>query len=78
MRNDVEDIFVQTFEATLRNWLGLGSSGMCVFNETCGTGLAIEHNGDLYSCRNRSVDQSTCGGVQESHINGSRGLGLNS
>jgi uncharacterized protein len=23
---------------------------MCVFNETCGTGLAIEHNGDLYSC----------------------------
>jgi uncharacterized protein len=26
------------------------SSGMCVFNETCGTGLALEHNGDLYSC----------------------------
>jgi uncharacterized protein len=23
---------------------------MCVFNETCGLGLAIEHNGDLYSC----------------------------
>ncbi|HSN76734.1 MAG TPA: SPASM domain-containing protein, partial [Anaerolineae bacterium] len=28
----------------------LANSGMCVFNATCGTGLAIEHNGDLYSC----------------------------
>jgi uncharacterized protein len=41
---------VQTFEATARNFAGLGQSGMCVFNETCGTGLALEHNGDLYSC----------------------------
>ena len=23
---------------------------MCVFEETCGIGLALEHNGDLYSC----------------------------
>ena len=50
VRHDVGKIFVQTFEAALSNWLGLGNSGMCVFNETCGTGLAIEHNGDLYSC----------------------------
>ncbi len=50
VRNDVGRIFVQTFEATARNWVGLPTSGMCVFNETCGTGLAIEHNGDLYSC----------------------------
>jgi uncharacterized protein len=30
--------------------MGLASSGMCVFNETCGLGVALEHNGDLYSC----------------------------
>ena len=29
---------------------GLPSSGMCVFKETCGPGLALEHNGDLYAC----------------------------
>ena len=47
--NDVGQVYVQTFEAAARNWMGL-TSGMCVFNETCGLGLAIEHNGDLYSC----------------------------
>ena len=50
VRHDVGRIYVQTFEAALSNWLGRANSGMCVFNETCGTGLAIEHNGDLYSC----------------------------
>ena len=68
VRNDVGRIFVQTFEATLRNWLGLGSSGMCVFNETCGTGLAIEHNGDLYSCDHFVEPKYLLGNIQESHM----------
>ncbi|MDH4116113.1 MAG: anaerobic sulfatase maturase [Acidimicrobiia bacterium] len=50
VRHDVGDVFVQTIEAAARNWAGMGQSGMCVFNETCGSGLALEHNGDLYSC----------------------------
>lgn len=50
VHNDVGSVFVQTFEASLRNWMGMESSGMCVFNETCGLGVALEHNGDLYSC----------------------------
>ncbi len=50
VHNDVGKIFVQTFEATLCNWMQLPSSGMCVFEKTCGIGLALEHNGDLYSC----------------------------
>ena len=50
VRHDVGRIFVQTFEAAARNWLRMPSSGMCVFEATCGLGLALEHNGDLYSC----------------------------
>jgi uncharacterized protein len=50
VRKDVGQVYVQTFEATVRNWMGLPSSGMCVFNETCGLGVALEHNGDVYSC----------------------------
>jgi uncharacterized protein len=38
VRHDVGRIYVQTFEVTLRNWLGMGASGMCIFNEMCGTG----------------------------------------
>jgi uncharacterized protein len=50
VRNDVGGVFVQTFEAAIRNFVGAAGSGLCVFNETCGNGLALEHNGDLYSC----------------------------
>jgi uncharacterized protein len=50
VHNDVGNVYVQTFEATLRNWLNMPSSGMCVFEKTCGYGLALEHNGDLYAC----------------------------
>jgi uncharacterized protein len=30
-------------------WTG-HNAGLCVFEETCGTALALEHNGDVYSC----------------------------
>ena len=59
-------IYVQTFEAALRNWLGMGASGMCVFNETCGTGLAIEHNGDLYACDHFVEPNYFLGNIQDS------------
>lgn len=49
VRHDVGQIFVQTFEAAARQWMGL-PSGMCIFDPTCGLGVALEHNGDLYSC----------------------------
>lgn len=50
VRHDVGSVFVQTFEAAASIWAGRENSGMCVFNETCGTGIALEHNGDLHSC----------------------------
>ena len=49
VRYDVGITFVQMFDVALGNWMGLGSS-ICVFAEKCGAALAIEHNGDLYSC----------------------------
>ena len=68
VRHDVGRIFVQTFEAALRNWLGMANSGMCVFNETCGTGLAIEHNGDLYSCDHFVEPDYFLGNIQDRHM----------
>jgi uncharacterized protein len=42
-------VFVQIFDAALAAWLGQ-RPGLCIFEETCGTALAMEHNGDLYAC----------------------------
>jgi uncharacterized protein len=49
VRRDVGSVFVQLFDVALGNWMGLGS-GLCVFAETCGHALALEHNGDFYAC----------------------------
>jgi uncharacterized protein len=49
VRRDVGRYFVQIFDTTLANYIG-EPSGLCVFSETCGEALAMEHNGDLFSC----------------------------
>lgn len=49
VRRDVGRVFVQIFDVALAAWTG-GHPGLCIFEETCGTALALEHNGDVYSC----------------------------
>ena len=49
VQHDVARVFVQLFDVALENWLGM-TPALCVFRETCGAALAVEHNGDLYSC----------------------------
>ena len=66
--NDVGRIFVQTFEASLGNWMRRPSSGMCVFDKTCGYGLALEHNGDLYSCDHFVEPGFLLGNIQEENM----------
>ncbi len=68
VRQDVGKVFVQTFEAAVRNWLGLGSSGMCVFDPICGHGLALEHNGDLYSCDHFVEPKYLLGNILQNHM----------
>jgi len=68
VHNDVGRVFVQTFEAAARNWVGLPSSGMCVFDKTCGRGLALEHNGDLYSCDHFVEPKYLVGNIQNQHM----------
>ncbi len=66
--HDVGKIFVQTFEAAVRSWLGMGSSGMCVFDPVCGHGLALEHNGDLYSCDHFVDPEHLLGNILQQHM----------
>lgn len=49
VKRDVGKTFVQIFDVTLGNWMDQGG-GLCVFSEKCGSAMAMEHNGDVYSC----------------------------
>ncbi|RJS17712.1 anaerobic sulfatase maturase [Corallococcus sp. H22C18031201] len=48
VRKDVGRVFVQMFDSALGAHVGQYS--LCIFSPTCGSALALEHNGDLYSC----------------------------
>jgi uncharacterized protein len=49
VKRDVGTVFVQMFDAALASWVG-ASPALCIFSETCGDAVALEHNGDVYSC----------------------------
>ncbi|MFN2373908.1 MAG: anaerobic sulfatase-maturation protein [Cyclonatronaceae bacterium] len=64
VRQDVGSYYIQLFDVALEAWLGLSPS-LCVFNETCGNALAIEHNGDLYSCDHYVYPENKLGNILE-------------
>ena len=64
VRHDVGSTFVQIFDVALESWLGIQPS-LCVFRETCGTALAIEHNGDLYSCDHYVYPENKLGNIMD-------------
>jgi uncharacterized protein len=49
VRRDVGIMFVQFFDGVLASYV-YGHSTLCILTPTCGEGVALEHNGDLYSC----------------------------
>jgi uncharacterized protein len=64
VRRDVGRIFVQIFDVALAAWTG-NRPGLCVFEETCGNALAMEHNGDLFSCDHFVEPKYRLGNIQE-------------
>jgi uncharacterized protein len=66
VRRDVGNVFVQSFDAALANWIGQPS--LCIFQPTCGNALALEHNGDLYSCDHFVEPAFLLGNIQQTHL----------
>jgi uncharacterized protein len=67
IRHDVSNVFVQLFETSLGIWLGLPSA-ICVFSKTCGACLALEHNGDLYSCDHYVQPDTFLGNIAQTPV----------
>jgi len=55
------------FDTALANFHG-EPGGMCVHAETCGRQLALEHNGDLYSCDHFVEPDHLLGNITDKHM----------
>ncbi|TVR43672.1 MAG: anaerobic sulfatase maturase [Planctomycetota bacterium] len=64
IKADVGRVYVNLFDVQLGLWAGMPSS-MCVFAEECGSAVAMEHNGDLYSCDHYVYPAYRLGNIQE-------------
>ena len=67
IRRDVGRCFVQLFDVSLEMWTGMEAS-LCVFRRQCGTALAMEHCGDVYSCDHFVYPQNRLGNIMESPL----------
>jgi uncharacterized protein len=67
IKQDVGKVFVQIFEAVLARWIRR-PGGVCVFQETCGDALVMEHNGDVYSCDHFVNPEHFLGNIRETPL----------
>jgi uncharacterized protein len=67
LRHDVGEVFVSQFDAALASWLDVPPA-LCIFGETCGNAVALEHNGDLYSCDHFVEPDHLLGNVGDTHL----------
>jgi len=67
VRRDVGQVYVQIFDVALAAWAGY-RPGLCIFEETCGQAMAIEHNGDLYACDHYVEPGYRLGNVMETPL----------
>jgi len=67
VKRDVGRYFVQLFDVALESWLGLEAS-LCVFRKTCGSAMAMEHTGDVYSCDHFVYAENRLGNIVEAGL----------
>ncbi|PYF84139.1 MULTISPECIES: anaerobic sulfatase maturase [Marinomonas] len=66
IQNDLGKVFVMNFEQTMSQLVG--RPGSCVFNETCGSSVAMESNGDVYSCDHYVYPEHKLGNINETSL----------
>ena len=64
-QNDVGKTFIYNFEYALSLWMGNPMGVGCVFAPMCGKGLAIEHDGEIYSCDHFVYPKYRLGNIKE-------------
>jgi uncharacterized protein len=63
-RMDLGKVLVNHFETLVAQHMGLPSQ-LCIYNEFCGKGVAVEHDGSVYSCDHYVYPEYRLGTIQE-------------
>lgn len=66
-RRDYGKVHVNLFETAVAQWMGMDSQ-LCIYNEFCGKGVALEHDGSVYSCDHYVYPEYKLGNISEEHI----------
>lgn len=64
VHNDVGKMFVEIFDCTLANWMGV-LPGICAYSKNCGHAGVMEHNGDVYSCDHFVFPEYKLGNIRD-------------
>jgi uncharacterized protein len=64
---DFGKVHVDLFETAVAQSLGLPSQ-RCITAEFCGKGLAVEHNGDVFSCDHYVYPEYRVGNIATTHL----------
>ena len=64
VRRDIGKVFVNLFETAVAQWKGMDSQ-LCIYHEFCGKGVALEHDGNLYSCDHYVYPEYKLGNILE-------------
>lgn len=64
VRNDVGKMFVEIFDCTLANWMGV-LPGICAYSKNCGHAGVMEHNGYVYSCDHFVFPEYKLGNIRD-------------
>lgn len=67
VRNDVGQYFIQIFDATLANWVGV-DPGLCTMARSCGHAGVMEYNGDVYSCDHFVFPEYKLGNIRQNTL----------
>lgn len=69
VRNDVGKFYIQYFESSLANWVGV-EPGVCTLSKYCGQAGVMEFNGDVYSCDHFVFPQYKLGNIRSKTLTG--------
>ena len=67
VRHDVGKTFVEIFDCTLANWMGV-LPGICAYSKECGHAGVMEHNGDVYSCDHFVFPEYKLGNIKDQSL----------